>query len=217
MEKVFNSATSDSAFANVAAGMAISGFIQHQVTDGLAGVDFVNKNFYQSIASYLRAVQYAQQESDSVGARAALDQAAIRLKSLKSRDDVKRIGFLLSAGGSNKQIADLWVAFSKYTADLEHSVNEAQSVPAQIDAFVKSNQSGLRMFEAASRYQGAQYQKGMTCSDLINKAALDAGIHIAFPPCHRLAQHLPDFGSSTEWARSFCRFGAAQTERPWAT
>ncbi len=98
---------------------------------------------------------------------------------MKKENHIKRIGVIIAPAAGITPIANAWTAFYNYSNDLERSVNDAQTVPAQIDAFIKSNQAGVRLLSAAMNHQDAAYQKGvMDCSALIRMAATEAGVNV---------------------------------------
>ncbi|MGH9761929.1 MAG: hypothetical protein ACREDR_10270, partial [Blastocatellia bacterium] len=100
------------------------------------------------------------------------------MNQLKQEHNYEKIGFDFASSGPNKGVGDLGNAFFKYATALEKSVNDAQGIPAQIDAYIKSNQSGNQLLESAQRFQGIEYKAGMQCSDLVIKASNKAGIII---------------------------------------
>lgn len=158
----------DDAINSIGAQLTIAGFEKHNAMDGMAGVRFVNKNYFVPIVGALNTVKTAELTSDSEWAKKGADAALTALNNLKSARHIQLVSLLLAGAGPS--LADLNKTFIQYSRDLEQAVNAAQAVPGQINAYVKSNHAGIQLLMAASTHQGAAYGNGMTCSDLVKRA-----------------------------------------------
>lgn len=178
--------TNDKQLNQFLASQALQVFARDQVKDGLAGVAYVDKNFFDPIQASLQEVKSAQERSDSEAARSAALKALAKIGSLNSRHDYELIASKLALAGNDHTIADLSNAFFKYGRALQRSVNQAQLVPSQIEAYIKSNDSGIRLRLAAQDFQGRPYvrhepgaKNPFVCSDLVIAAAKKAGVRVS--------------------------------------
>jgi len=173
----FTTAGPDATVQNFEAQRTLAGFIRQNT---IATVNAIYQAVQSPIAqcrSPLLQVQAAQQRSDVSGAQSAATQAKAKLADVNTA--AKNIGVIGGYGDvNNPTYVALGNAFFKYAANLANSVNEAQSVPAQIQNFIKSNEAGIRLLNAAQGLEGATYKTGMQCSDLLITACHAPGVGV---------------------------------------
>lgn len=172
----FIAAGPDASVSSFEAQQALAGFERQNAVAGITAMYTVNKNLTQSTLNALQDVENSRHRSDSAGAQSATARALAQFKQLVANRTFQSIGPLLTHTGPNKPIGDLANAFFKYILDLQQSVNNAQAVAAQIDAYIKSNQAGTSVLAAAQHYDSWLYIKGMQCSDLVIMACHNAGV-----------------------------------------
>jgi len=159
----------------------IAGYLLNNARAGVAGTHYVDERFFTPIRASLSGLKDAQQRSDSAAAQAAAGQALATLNQFKAEKHPQIIFTLLAHTGNNREVGEYANRFFAYVQNLEHTVNEAQAVPAQIGAYIRSNAAGERLFLAATHHAGAAYGPGMHCNELIEAASRDAGVAIAMP------------------------------------
>jgi hypothetical protein len=175
-------AASDSELQAFLAQGAIEGFWRRNALGAIDGIVYVKTTSFASITSALSEVHRAQLASDLQAARVASTNAQQKMSELRHGRDLSAIYVLALNTGPNRGIADLVNSFFKYVDDLGRSVDAAQGVPGQIEAFIRENQAGVKLLTSAQTFNGSPYREGMQCSDLVIKASHDAGVEITTTP-----------------------------------
>lgn len=147
---------------------------------GITELQHLNTRYFFPIAALEQKLLTAQRYSDSAAATDIAQQIDKKWNALQAGKEVHRTLEDLYNGDQPA----LTKALYKYAQRLHQSVQDAQSLPSKINAYVKSNKSGLKLLEAAWKFQGAQYRPRMQCNDLISDSLRNIGFRTpSYPWC----------------------------------
>jgi hypothetical protein len=158
----------DSGISAYLAQQAVATAAHQLAMVGLGGIQEVDRRYIVPIRNLEGQLSLADHNSDSAAAKVIARQLQTAWNQLQGVKDLKVVRdfngirvFLHDSGldGVNN-------SFTSYVNQVGQSVHDAQAVSAQIDAYIKSNQSGLDLLQAAWQNEGTNYDQ-MVCSDLI--------------------------------------------------
>lgn len=173
----------NSAINGFLANQALAGYGRQMAYASLAIISGTNVYKLAPIKIALNAVELAQWQSNVTQAKSSAANAKNLFDTTFKKSDNPVGAVIRAAAYSGMPVGSDYGnyinSFVDYVEKVRKNVDEAQNVPAKILAFLESDKGAANLRNAAQKYIGQKYEKGMQCSDLIIKASHDAGISIS--------------------------------------